>query len=391
MILNPRAWLSDNPDMIRYPELCEKHCEKYSDTNYNLLFNSGLDFDTDTYIIPVSGKFTTPLSGMPDDFCYEIPQDILDKIESGTCKLVWDMTFEMYMPNVMTWLRAQDTYKWAHRSYDFIQNTQEHYGIQREQSYIALNNREWSESECYISQPICVNKCDAWYYPDTDHEYIYSQCQMYSKGTDFPKKFITTLGEVRQHKIKLARKIQNSDTDWHVSARQSYWEPDINSELRLPWVLDRDLTGIKDHYRPLKPDLLRYMSESMVDVVCDTLMMSTDLTPDYQVTEKPFRSICLFKPMLYLGQPGGLQYLRDLGFKTFGDHWDESYDTITDPDVRYQAVISIINELADDAHAGLKLRGVEKILIYNYEHYQKLIKTNFQLRFYTGSYHRYLT
>jgi len=382
MIINPSPWLSDTPDMLAHPDLRTKHCEKYSDTNYNLLFNQGQAFGTDIYIIPVSGKFSTPISHIPDDFCYHIPTDVLDKINSGTCKLVWDMTFEMYDPRVMAWLRHNQKKPWAHRSHDFIINTQRHYGLTRDQCLLALNNITWHTQQSEHFECITINKCDAWYYPDTDPDYRDHQIHAYNRGKDFQVKFITTLGEIRQHKTELAKKIYHNGTNWHASARTSIWEPKINSELELPWVLDTDSDpGIRDHYRPVSRSLLTYMSESLIDVVCDTIMMSSELTPDRQTTEKPFRSICLFKPMIYLGQPGGLAYLRDLGFETFSDFWDESYDNITDPTDRYTQVIRLITELGKDANPGLKLQGVEKILIHNYNNYQNLLKSNYQLRY----------
>lgn len=382
MILNPSPWLSDTQCMQDHPDLSEKHCEKYSDTNYDILFDRGEQFDTDVYVIPVSGKFSTPISHIPDDYYYQIPDDIINRIMGGTCKLLWDMTFEMYNPDVMSWLRHNRGEPWAHRSWDFIQNTQRHYGLTKSNTMLALNNHTWRHHECDYTQPITINKCDAWYYPDTDPDYITDQLRRYQIGQDFNKKFITTLGEIRQHKNHLAKKIHHCDTHWHASARTNYWEPKINSELGLPWILDHHSDPVaKDHYRPLGPDLLRYMSQSQIDVVCDTIMMSSPLTPDSQTTEKPFRSICMLKPMLYLGQPGGLAYLRDLGFETFSDFWDESYDSEPDPVVRYRMVCDIINEIQTDAHPGLKLQGVEKILIHNYEHYQKLLKSKYQLRY----------
>ncbi len=381
MILNTTPWLSETPDMLSYPDLALKHVTKYSDTNYDILFAQGRHFDTDIYIVPVSGKFSTPISGLADDFYYDIPADIISKIKSDTCKLVWDMTFEMYNPDVMAWLRHSRGESWAHRSYDFIQNTQRHYGLTKSDTYLALNNHDWPSCTPDYTQPVCINKCDAWYYPDTDADYGEQQLKKYATGADFERKFITTLGEIRQHKIKLAKKIYHSDTSWYASARSSIWESKANTELQLPWVLDTESDpGHRDHYRPISSDLQHYMANSMIDVVCDTIMMSSPLTPDHQTTEKPFRSICMFKPWLYLGCPGGLAYIRDLGFQTFGDYWDESYDLISDPDVRYQAVINIINQIDRDAHFSRKMPDIDKILLHNYNHYCKMIHSEYHTR-----------
>ena len=382
MILNDTPWLSETPDMLKYPDLALEHVTKYSDTNYDILFSSGRHFKSDIYIVPVSSKFTTPISGISDEFYYDIPEDVIDRIKSGTCKLVWDMTFEIYNPDVMAWLRHHRTEAWAHRSYDFIQNTQGHYELTKSDTYLALNNMDWPACIPDYTQPICINKCDSWYYPDTDTDYSEQQLKKYQCGQDFDRKFITTLGELRQHKIKLANKIWHCDTSWYASARSSVWESATNVKLNLPWVLDEQSDpGLRDHYRPISPELQHFMSNSMIDVVCDTIMLSSPLTARQQTTEKPFRSICMFKPWLYLGCQGGLAYMRDLGFKTFNDYWDETYDDISDPDLRYQAVINIINLIDSDAHFHRKLQGIENILLHNYNHYIKLLHSEYHTRF----------
>lgn len=57
------------------------------------------------------------------------------------------------------------------------------------------------------------------------------------------------------------------------------------------------------------------------------------------LTEKILRPIACGTPFLLLAPAGSLAYLRELGFETFGDVIDESYDTITDPVDRMRAVI----------------------------------------------------
>ena len=53
----------------------------------------------------------------------------------------------------------------------------------------------------------------------------------------------------------------------------------------------------------------------------------------------------LFHPFIILGCPYTLRYLRGLGFKTFPEFFDESYDMIEDVRERYDAVLKNILEL----------------------------------------------
>lgn len=77
------------------------------------------------------------------------------------------------------------------------------------------------------------------------------------------------------------------------------------------------------------------------------------------LTPKTWRAIACKKPFLIIGHKNSLQKLRDMGFKTFGDYWDESYDQL-DIDDRMHAIIQILKE-------DPTLKGVEPILEHNYK------------------------
>ena len=395
MILNNPPWLSQTPDMLLRPDIAIKHCEKYCDTNYDLLYDQGKWHDRDIYILPVSSTMTSTLSDLSDDHVFKIPQDIIDLHHSGKCDIVWDMSFEMYNPEVMSWLRHQKKEPWAHRSQDFIRNTSEHYDLIPEHTMLALNNNDWQNTQLHekLYRPITINKCESWYYHTQDQDYTEACLTRYRKGMGdeclletnsehTTKNLICTLGELRQHKTKLAQKIHHSPDNWFVSAKTNIWDKNLNQQFKLPWILDQYCDPKPwDHYRRITPEIRSYMLRSAVDVVCDSIMISSPLTPDYQTTEKPFRSIVLTKPFIYLGAYQGLKYLQDLGFKTFSDYWDESYDDISDPDRRYQTVIHEINQLLSEKKLFSKLQGIQEILIHNYEHYKTLCTNKFHLRF----------
>lgn len=62
------------------------------------------------------------------------------------------------------------------------------------------------------------------------------------------------------------------------------------------------------------------------------------------LTEKTFKPIMYGHPFILYGQPRSLEYLKTLGFKTFNDIFDESYDTITDTNKRHQKIIEAIQK-----------------------------------------------
>ena len=57
-----------------------------------------------------------------------------------------------------------------------------------------------------------------------------------------------------------------------------------------------------------------------------------------RITEKPFKPLVNFHPILLLGNPGSLPLLRQLGFETFDGGFDEAYDEEADPIARFEMV-----------------------------------------------------
>lgn len=49
-----------------------------------------------------------------------------------------------------------------------------------------------------------------------------------------------------------------------------------------------------------------------------------------------------------------LRYLREMGFETFGDIWDESYDDIEDHGLRVQALLRILDDILNRPLAELQ-------------------------------------
>jgi len=92
-------------------------------------------------------------------------------------------------------------------------------------------------------------------------------------------------------------------------------------------------------------------------------------------TEKVFKPIVLHQPFVVLQAPGSLEYLRSYGFKTFGDWWDESYDTIEDPDQRMQAIADIVNWIGSKSLDELETMRTEMAsdLEYNFRHFYENI------------------
>ncbi|MNT37555.1 hypothetical protein D3C72_1736960 [compost metagenome] len=64
-----------------------------------------------------------------------------------------------------------------------------------------------------------------------------------------------------------------------------------------------------------------------------------------EISEKALIPIMYMRPFVIVGGPYMLRYLREMGFETFGDLWDESYDEIADHGTRMQAVLHLLDDL----------------------------------------------
>jgi hypothetical protein len=63
------------------------------------------------------------------------------------------------------------------------------------------------------------------------------------------------------------------------------------------------------------------------------------------ITEKTFKAIALEMPFVLVAPAGSLEYMREYGFKTFADVFDESYDLETDDVLRIERVTKLLKEL----------------------------------------------
>jgi hypothetical protein len=63
------------------------------------------------------------------------------------------------------------------------------------------------------------------------------------------------------------------------------------------------------------------------------------------LTEKTFKAIALEMPFVLVAPAGSLSYLREYGFQTFADIFDESYDLETDDILRLEKVTQLLKNL----------------------------------------------
>jgi hypothetical protein len=108
-----------------------------------------------------------------------------------------------------------------------------------------------------------------------------------------------------------------------------------------------------------------------VDLVVESHVAGNTFFP----TEKTVRPILLKKPFIVFGSKNYLEYLRQMGFRTFGDFWDEDYDGYDGKD-RYTKILKLIDSIA--AMPFDRLETMYWDMQYSLEHnYNLLVSKNY--------------
>jgi hypothetical protein len=109
----------------------------------------------------------------------------------------------------------------------------------------------------------------------------------------------------------------------------------------LPMRFDR----IADTNEMIQDDddqLNEYFSKTLVSVVTETHYKSKVIS----TTEKSFKPIKYKHPFILVGAYRSLEYLKKLGYKTFDQFWDESYDQTEDDTERMLKIVNVCVEIS---------------------------------------------
>ena len=142
--------------------------------------------------------------------------------------------------------------------------------------------------------------------------------------------------------------------------------PDIESVFSAQ-TLPINFAGETDH--PMHScwlSLFDQSAESLLYLVTETVATGRR----HHLTEKSFKPIALGMPFVIVGTRGSLEYLRSYGFRTFGDIWDESYDSAED-DVRIERIASLLrslNELPPEGKQDL-FNAAHEVIEHNWNHF----------------------
>ena len=133
------------------------------------------------------------------------------------------------------------------------------------------------------------------------------------------------------------------------------------------WILDESHDKESGYYiNRIHPD---YCLKTFLTVVSEPQYYENELSVFN--SEKVFKPIACSHPFMVLGGKGSLQHLKERGYKTFSDYFDESYDTMND-DKRMEAIISTLIDIENIEDKVSWFESMRPVL----EHNKKQLEVN---------------
>ena len=171
-----------------------------------------------------------------------------------------------------------------------------------------------------------------WYYMYDKHKNNKFNFDHTNKKYDF----LYLNKEPRAHRKKLYNKL--FDNGILENSLHTRW-PDrkLPAEYELPWAQDYPQYGMdQDIYeRPYN------------DTACSIVSETNDNDYEVFMTEKIWKPIIAQQLFVVHGNYLYLQKLRDMGFRTFNNYFEEAYDLDRDPDIRINTIVDVCDRLRD--------------------------------------------
>ena len=285
-------------------------------------------------------------------FLDSIPNHILEKVRNNKVKILLNYGFEEYD------IEQRDTILYLQ---DILVNKIEEHKIPIENVYYTDANYELDNSKLKIKS-FSHNYTANCFYIDTgevgsniEHFKLSENQIEKKKKSNLIKKYICYNRLQKSHREQVVNWIRENDylEDGYVS-----YPPDLTldyTDFNDNWAYHKICT---DHY---DTSFLSIVNESQYGTYSHCYL-----------TEKTWKAIFNFHPVIIVGAKHSLKYLKERGFDTFGDIFDESYDEIEDGNERLDRILNTVGNFLENNTKTQLVDLRKKILprlIHNYEHF----------------------
>ena len=285
-------------------------------------------------------------------FLDSIPNHILEEVRNNKVKILLNYGFEEYD------IEQRDTILYLQ---DILVNKIEEHKIPIENVYYTDANYELDNSKLKIKS-FSHNYTANCFYIDTgevgsniEHFKLSENQIEKKKKSNLIKKYICYNRLQKSHREQVVNWIRENDylEDGYVS-----YPPDLTldyTDFNDNWAYHKICT---DHY----------------DTRCFSIVNESQYGTysHCYLTEKTWKAIFNFHPVIIVGAKHSLKYLKERGFDTFGDIFDESYDEIEDGNERLDRILNTVGNFLENNTKTQLVDLRKKILprlIHNYEHF----------------------
>ena len=232
------------------------------------------------------------------------------------------------------------------------------------------------------------------YRPITDTKHFFSSDILEKKFL-----FLSLRYEVHRHLLAAYIIGSNSIITWKENHREWHTSQPLNldyldNELLFDlyaWSISNPDTFLKiknDNDALSKINRIKLESEKDTDVNCGmsvklpldeiskcfcyVIAESTFQRPMPNISEKTINSILTDRPFILASAPHSLSYFKKLGFRTFDQWWDESYDQEEDHEKRILKIFEVIDFI--DSHDLSKLKKIYDDMRDVFDHNRKTLE-----------------
>jgi hypothetical protein len=181
----------------------------------------------------------------------------------------------------------------------------------------------------------CTNS--NWFWYNESLWYSALGYQDYVPNKTYSKLAFMPMNMVKPHRDQILSQIPNID-DFIYSYKEKHLPGDINKADET-WQ--------------------RYFNPNWYNDTYFSLVVETTTTGTGFVTEKTFKPCAYRHPFMVYGQAKTLQYIKQQGFETYENIFDETYDHISDSTQRLAQIIKNINEFKKVPYDQVTLEKIE--------------------------------
>jgi hypothetical protein len=170
--------------------------------------------------------------------------------------------------------------------------------------------------------------------------------------------------------------LENMNSQWEYLVDRKLNKNELNYLKKLPILFDKTSKQLNKEIGTINPmlvdeDYILNLKKSYFSLITESDLSPFNVNNSYKITEKTYKAIS-YHPFIIVGGAGILKYLRKLGFKTFPELFDESYDEIDD---NYERIKFILNEVERVCNMdSKKIHNIYVSMISKIEHNGKILK-----------------